>query len=86
MRINDYLAATGQTKAGFARIAEMPQRTVDAIASKDGSCRVEQARKLIDGSKRAPALKRDGSKRADWHITLDDLADGAIEYLAREFY
>ncbi len=86
MRINEYLAATGQTKAGFARIAEMPQRTLHAIAEKDGSCRVEQALTLIEGSKKVPALTRGGSKRADWHITLEGLAAGAREYLAREFY
>lgn len=83
MHFHEYLDATDQNCSDLARLAEMPDRSTRAVAAKNGSCGVHTARKLVEGSKLKPALTARGSRRADWHITYEHLADGAIEYLNR---
>jgi len=81
MTIDQYLRATAQTQAGFARLIGMPQKTFHNIATKGGSCRVEQAELIIEGSRRRPAPR--STRRNPRHITLGALAAGARRYLAR---
>lgn len=85
MTIDHYMEATGNTRASLARQCGMPGRTVQAIADKGGSCRVEQAELLVMGSKKVPALNGSGERLYDWHITYADLAAGSRAYLERDW-
>jgi hypothetical protein len=78
MTIEEYLEATGQSQAEFARAAGLPQKTLNEIVLRGGGCHVEQADLLVTASQANPARHPANRRpRKDGHITLADLAAGS---------
>ncbi len=53
MRLAEYLEARGESQAGFARRARLPQKTINRICNGSG-CNAETAQAIIDASRDEP--------------------------------